>query len=174
MKLEQKYFVPFMIVVALITMVVIVLSSFNFKAQQEEDFRKYTASYDSLLTLPIPYLTNTDSLRLEALKGDPSIVVFWASWSDRSAAMLTELQQLKDTYPDLNVAAALVMDATGTAVPGLPDNEFHYIDGTRLFNELRVPGIPSYILLDSNGNPIDTKVGYREGEVREISIYGSD
>lgn len=165
MKLEQKYFVPFMIVVAVITMVVIVISSFNFKEQQEEDFRDFTSSYDSLLTLPIPYLVSDDSLRLGEIRTGKTILVFWASWSDRSAAMMKELHELNSKNEDLTIAAALVMDATSTAVPEFPDYDFEFIDGTRLFNALRVPGIPSYVILDDSGIPLDTRVGYRKGEV---------
>lgn len=144
------------------------ISSFNFKAQQEEDFRDKTAAYDSLLTLPIPYLVGQDSLRLESLSGNTSVVVFWASWSDRSASIMAELHELQQQNAPVNIVAALVMDATATAIPEFPDYDFKFIDGTRLFNELRVPGIPSYFVLDASGKPVITKVGFREGEVSKV------
>lgn len=168
MKLEQKYFVPFMAVGAIITMIFIVYSSFNFKEQQAKRFTEYTAQYDSLLILPNPYVLEEDSLRLGDLTGSETVVLFWASWSDRSASIMEELNQLKESNPELEIVAALVHDATETAIPEIPEFDFRFIDGTRLFNELRVPGIPSYLLIGEKGALVDTHVGYQEEQVFDI------
>jgi thiol-disulfide isomerase/thioredoxin len=169
MKLDQKYFVPFILVVALLTLIVIVLSSFSFQEKQVKQFTEYTAKYDSLLVLPNPFIVEQgDSLRLGSLNGSESVVLFWASWSDRSRSIMEELNQVKETHPDLEIVAALVMDATSSAIPEIPEYDFHYIDGTMLFNEIRVPGIPSYFLLDENGELVETHVGYQAGEVLSI------
>ena len=50
MRLDQKYFVPFILTGAVITMVFIVISSFNFKEKQQQIFEDNTAEYASLLT----------------------------------------------------------------------------------------------------------------------------
>lgn len=168
MKLEQKYFVPFMAVGALLTMIFIVYSSFNFKENQARRFTEYTAQYDSLLVLPNPYVIQEDSLRLEELQGSETVVLFWATWSEKSASIMKELNDLKKKEPGLEIIAALVHDATETAIPEIPDYDFRYIDGTILFNEIRVPGIPSYLLLDEEGRLIYTHVGYQSGQVSEI------
>jgi thiol-disulfide isomerase/thioredoxin len=168
MRLEQKYFIPFILGGAVITMIFIVFSSFNFKQQQENRFARFTTEYDSLLIVNHPQLTVSDSVSLGDYNDKPLLVVFWASWSDKSANMMSELAELSRNYNQLNIVAALVKDATDSAMSEIPNYPFIYIDGTVLFNELRVPGIPSYFILDENGNLINTNVGYSSGEVEVI------
>lgn len=168
MKLDQKYFIPFMVTVALFTMLFIVFTSFNFKQQQQERFTEFTLAYDSLLTKNHPFINQNDSLRLGDLSGSQILLVFWSSWSDKSANLLNEIDILSQNRPNLEVVAALVKDATDSAEEALLEHDFLYIDGTILFNEIRVPGIPSYVLLDENGNLISTHVGYKEEAIKEL------
>ena len=169
MRLDQKYFVPFMIIGALVTMVLIVVSSLNFKKEQQQRFEDFANNYPELLTDAHPYVGQTDSLRLGELKGSNIVVVFWASWSEKSVEIFHELDALQNNYPETKIVAALVKDATETAEEVLPQHEFIYIDGTIMFNDLQVPGIPSYILIDSEGKVITTNVGYQEGVFEAIS-----
>lgn len=90
MKLDQKYFAPFIGIGAVITMLFIVYASFNFKSEQEENFRANTMQHESLLVNPHPYVNHGDSLRLAELNGKRIIVLFWSSWSDRSAEIMEE------------------------------------------------------------------------------------
>ncbi len=174
MKLDQKYFVPFIGIGAIITMVFIVFASFNFKDEQEANFRDNTQSYQQLGTINHPIVggSESDSLRLNDLQGNRVIVLFWSSWSDKSAEIMMELDSLQrsDKYA---VVAALVKDATEEAITVLPNHDFLYIDGTLLFNELKVPGIPSYFLLNENGDFVQSHVGYNKGAadliIREFS-----
>ncbi len=168
MKLDQKYFAPFIGICAIITMVFIVLASFNFKGKQDRQFRENTEAYSQLLVAMHPSINEADSIRLGDFSGKRSIVLFWASWSEKSEAIMQELD-IYSGNENYEVIAALVMDATETAEALLPNHEFTYIDGTRLFNDLKVPGIPSYFLLDENGNLVSTEVGYHEGVVLKIN-----
>ena len=168
MKLEQKYFAPFIGIGAIITMLFIVYASFNFKTEQEENFRMNTMGHESLLVQPHPYLSHTDSLRLAELSGKRVIVLFWSSWSERSAEIMTEFDIFagNDGY---EVVGAVVKDATETAELLIPNHDFIYIDGTKLFNDLKVPGIPSYFVLDERGEFVESFVGYREGAAQNVS-----
>lgn len=168
MKLDQKYFIPFMLVVAIATMFVIVYSSFSFQQQQRERFTEFTLGYDSLLTKNHPYINQPDSVRLEDFSGSPILLVFWATWSEKSANLLDEIDLLSKDIPDLKIVAALVKDVTEGAEEATLNHDFIYIDGTILFNEIRVPGIPSYVLLDERGTLISTHIGYKEGAVKEL------
>ena len=174
MKLDQKYFIPFMVIVAIFTMIFMVISSFNFKDRQKKQFTSYTLEYDSLLTKAHPYLGKRDSLKLGELSKKNTVLVFWSSWSEKSDQLLEEIDDVSRYDESFNVVAALVKDATDSAEEAFLKHDFIYIDGTILFNELRVPGIPSYILLDINGNLVSTHVGYKEGEFSEIITGSSD
>lgn len=173
MKLDQKYFVPFILVCAAFTMLFIVISSFNFTERRQERFTEYTEQYGELLTKSHPFINKTDSLKLEELKGTQTLVLFWSSWSEKSTEIMQELEEVKSQRDNLSVVAALVKDATESLVDSAFGYNFKYIDGTILFNELRAPGIPSYILLDENGELISTHVGYKEGQVKTLLLSGS-
>ncbi len=170
MKLDQKYFVPFMGIGAVITMIFIVFASFNFKDEQEANFRENTQNFEELGTMNHPIVgdVTTDSLRLNDLYGKQVIVLFWASWSDKSTELMDELDFFADNN-EYAIVAALVKDVTDEASTVLPNHDFIYIDGTRLFNELKVPGIPSYFLLDKKGNFMASFVGYRKGVTDTIN-----
>ena len=167
MKLKQKYFIPFMGIGAVITMIFIVYASFDFKSEQEENFRNNTNEFESLLTDSHPYMSSSDSLRLSDLKGKRVIVLFWASWSERSAEIMVEFDILANNK-GYQVVGAVVKDATETAELMIPNHNFLYIDGTKMFNDLKVPGIPSYIVLDEEGNVLNSFVGYQKGAVEQV------
>jgi len=168
MKLDQKYFAPFIGIGAIITMVFIVFASFNFKNEQEENFRANTSSYEALLTEPHPYISHSDSLRLVELTGKKVIVLFWASWSDRSANIMNEFDIFAGNESYV-VVGAIVKDAAETAQFVLPEHDFLYIDGTKLFNTLKVPGIPSYFVLDESGEFVESFVGYNQGAAQKVN-----
>ena len=165
MRLEQKYFVPFILAGAVITVIFIVISSFNFTDQRKERFTEYAQGYTALLTKSHPLITQQDSLRLGDLSGSKVLVVFWASWSDKSTKLMDELAEVSSSDNELSVVAALVKDATSSAEEILPNYDFRVIDGTLLFNELRTPGIPSYFFLNENGMLLSTHVGFKKGEI---------
>jgi hypothetical protein len=41
-------------------------------------------------------------------------------------------------------------------------NNVHQTDGTPVYNELRIPGIPAIFVFDSDDRMIHYKIGYRE------------
>ncbi|MBO6523959.1 MAG: hypothetical protein JJ971_09045 [Balneolaceae bacterium] len=174
MRLDQKYFVPFILVCAAFTMLFIVISSFNFTERRQERFTDYTRQYNELLTKNHPYINKSDSLRLGDLKGNQVLVLFWASWSDKSAEIMKVLDEVKSQQENFKVVAALVKDATESIDEETLTHDFEYIDGTILFNELRAPGIPSFILLDESGELKFTHVGYKEGKVSELLMASSE
>ncbi|HET8864771.1 MAG TPA: hypothetical protein VFM80_03665 [Gracilimonas sp.] len=163
MRLEQKQFVPFMIAVAVITMIVIVLSSFNFTNKQHQRFVENVAESDSLTIMKMRVIGKEDSVRITDLKGQPSILVFWASWSDKSLSMLNEIQLLQSEIDSLVVIAAMVKDAEESLAEGRDYPEFIYTDGAHFFNYLKVPGFPSYILFDEESNVLTSNIGYEKG-----------
>lgn len=163
MRLEQKQFVPFMIAVAVITMLVIVYSSFNFQQKQQSRFKENIATSDSLLTIPFRIIGKEDSTTISAQKGHQTLFIFWASWSDKSRSMMDEIQLYTIENDSLVVLAGLVKDAEESLPEVQQYPEFLYVDGAHLFNHLKVPGFPSYILFDEIGNVLTSQIGYEKG-----------
>lgn len=163
MRLKQKQFIPFMIGVAVITMLVIIFSSFNFERKQRTRFVENIATSDSLRNTPLRVLNSQDSTSVRAYEGNTTLLVFWASWSDKSLSMLDEIQRYTIENDSLVVLAALVKDAE-ESLPKVPEYpEFKYLDGTHLFNHLKVPGFPSYILFDDKSEVLTSQIGYEKG-----------
>ena len=167
MKLDQKYFIPFMGIGAIITMIFIVYASFEFKLEQEENFRDNVNHSESLTTDFHPYVLSDDSISLSELVGDKLIILFWASWSDRSADLMADID-LFASNENYKVVGAVVKDATETAELIMPNHDFIFIDGTKMYNDLKVPGIPSYFVLDEEGKFLHSFVGYKKGYVEQL------
>ncbi|MAO64570.1 MAG: hypothetical protein CL666_06195 [Balneola sp.] len=163
MRLKQEQFVPFMIVVGILTMIIIIYSSFRFNTKQHEQFKENLAESDSLITMNMRVVRESDSVNVADLKGNTSLLVFWASWSDKSRSMLDEIQLLQNEYDSLKVIAALVKDAEESLASNKEYPDFYYTDGVKLFNYLQVPGFPSYVLFDENSRVLTSEVGYEKG-----------
>lgn len=153
-----------MLAVAVITMIIIVISSFRHHQKLNYLFQETLAESDSLLITPMSIIGESDSLQLNDFKEHPAILVFWASWSDKSIEMLNEIEKFRAEYPDsIAVIAALVKDAEESITEIRQFPYFIYADGIEIFNDLKVPGYPSYILLNETGNVIHTQIGYKTG-----------
>ena len=163
MRLKQEQFVPFMIVVGILTMIIIIYSSFRFNTKQHEQFKENLAESDSLITMNMRVVGESDSVNVADLKGNTSLLVFWASWSDKSRSMLDEIQLLQNEYDSLKVIAVLVKDAEESLASNKEYPDFYYTDGVKLFNYLQVPGFPSYVLFDENSRVLTSEVGYEKG-----------
>lgn len=162
MRLDTKYFPAFMAVVAVLTALAIVFSSLRYKETQKERFIEAIQESDSLLTKPLLLINESDSVSIDQYKGNDIVVVFWSSWSEKSDLLLQEIYTLQDQTDSLVVISALVLDATDDISNTKFLDGFVHVDGASLYNELKVPGIPSYVLLDKKGALKYAHVGYQE------------
>jgi len=89
------------------------------------------------------------------------VIDFWATWSDRSRSVHRELDQMVQKYPDLKVLAVAVRDGDLQIRSYIEEQAypFTWLTGTDLYHELQVPGVPSLIFLDSEGEVFDYQVG---------------
>jgi thiol-disulfide isomerase/thioredoxin len=163
MRLKQEQFVPFMIAVGILTMVIIIYSSFRFNNKQYRIFEENLAESDSLTTMKMRIVGVNDSVSVADLNGNKSLLVFWASWSDKSRSMLDEIQLLQNEHDSLKVIAALVKDAEESLSTSKEYANFYYTDGIKLYNYLQVPGFPSYVLFDENSEVLSSNIGYEKG-----------
>jgi len=162
MKLDNKYFPAFMAVVAALTVIVIIISSFRHKETQKIRFIESIQESDSLLTKSYLFINKEDSVTIGEFKGNDVVIVFWSSWSEKSDMLLKEIHDLAEEEDSLKIISALVLDATDDISKTKFLDGFVHIDGASLFNDLKVPGIPSYVLLDREGNLKYAHVGYQE------------
>lgn len=160
MRLDQKYFVPFLLICAALTAIVIVLSSLNYASNQRETFRE-EIEQTNISEWKLYHYTSGDSLSLSQFEGSPVIVHFWSTWSDLSLDLNSEMHQLKSEFPTLIIAAAASRDAENLVEEHIQSTNFDfvYVDGTPLYQELMVPGLPSQLFVNHRGVIVDQNVG---------------
>ena len=135
----------------------------------------------------------TDSLQLKSLSDESILLLFAARWSEKSADVAYQIEQIMDILntPSLNndqkalkLVVALVLDTREgydqelegeklSASNGVSyQNDYAFseqhliIDGSYLFNEFLVPGIPTLIYL-KGGQILWTHVGFRNSSQLE-------
>lgn len=163
MRLKQKQFVPFIIAIAVISMIFIAYSSFRFQDKQRRIFHEKLVESDSLLIMPLRAFLEGDSVSIAQQKGKNTVMIFWASWSDKSNAMMKEIQKVQHEQDSLVVIAGMIKDAEESLPTQKEYPDFIYVDGSHLYNYLMVPGFPSYIVIDKKGKVLGSKIGYEEG-----------
>ncbi len=165
MKLDQKYFIPFLAVVAIVTALLITFFTISSQKGQREVFRNYILKQDSLSTEQMPLLGESDSLSVSDFQNKFVVLDFWATWSNFSEDAHYRLDELVRQYPDtLEIIAAVVKDQKEKidAYIGRHNFPFHYVDGTAVFNKYSIPGMPTEIVYSPDGRIIDIFFGYSD------------
>lgn len=154
-----------MIVVAVVTAIIIVYATFSYRQNRVEVFRKQMAEADSLDRVGFYSYSGPDSLRLGRFAGKYVLLDFWAVWSDPSLESHKRLAGFGTAFRDtLRVIAASVRQDSGTvhAYRRSHDYPFSYVDGTSFYNRMKIPGVPSQVLIDPQGRVIGAFVGYTD------------
>jgi hypothetical protein len=175
MRLEQKYFVPFMLAVALLCVLLITYFNFRSAGQQQQNFTDRIAEGRELYTHSYPTYFQDDAISPDSLASIDSghvAILFWASWSDRSVTALHELQEIarefhaqpEEEKAKLHIVAAAIKDgenyideirqetASSAAV--------YFVEGDEIYNELRLPGLPAIVVFDAAGNLYGARYGF--------------
>jgi hypothetical protein len=203
MRLDSKQFVPFVLVIAFIGLVAIVFSSFNFNSKQLETFNSgLQEGTDQFLEAHVPVLQTgfleqeMDSVQMATFADEPIIMLFAARWSDKSAQVVDQLEQIIARFDSVfsvynpmtpKLVIALVLDTREGYVQQVEGEKLErsngvsyesdevfserhlVVDGSTLFNEFQIPGIPTLIYL-ADGHILWTQVGYRNSSQLEPLI----
>jgi len=172
MRLDPKYFNRFLGICAAITVAAIVLSTFYYASKQQERFINHVADSKPSEWKMYRY-TEQDSVSMGQFSGRPVVVHFWATWSDMSMELNQLLSRIKNENPELVVVAAATRDGDDLVKKYIENHShnFVYIDGTPLYQELMVPGVPSQLYLDREGRVVDQLVGSDREEL-QLKIKG--
>ena len=203
MRLDSKQFFPFVLVIAFISLVAIVFSSFNFNSKQLKTFNSgLLEGTDQFLEAHVSVLQTgfleqeMDSVQMASFIEEPIIMLFAARWSDKSAQVVDQLEQIIARFDSVSsvyntmtpkMVIALVLDTREGYVQKVEEEKLErnegvsyesdevfserhlVVDGSVLFNEFQIPGIPTLVYL-VNGQILWTQVGYRNSSQLESLI----
>ena len=160
------------------------LETFNRILQEKNDL--FLVEYVSVLQNGF-LDQETDSLQLVSLSDQSIILLFAARWSDKSSEVVNQIEQIINRFnatttgyyekvPKLVIALVLdTREGYGKQVEGIRlkgDTKGYYvndhdfskqyliIDGSNLFNEFQIPGIPTLVYI-MDGQILWTQVGYK-------------
>lgn len=166
MKLDEKYFVPFIAIVAAVTALIIAFFTVSNRQGREEAFKESMAAQDSLRYQSMPVLNSTDSLSISSFSDQFVILDFWASWTESfSRQSHRQLADLKEQYPDqIEIIAAVVQDKPENIQEYINryNYPFHYVEGTVVFNGFNVPGVPTQLIYRPDGTLSSIFTGYAD------------
>ncbi|MDX1586545.1 MAG: TlpA disulfide reductase family protein [Balneolaceae bacterium] len=165
MKLDQKYFVPFLAVAAILTALLITFFTISSQKGQRQVFREFIMQQDTLRLEEMPLLNEEDSLAVSDLTGKYVILDFWATWSNFSEDVHFQISDMVKQHSDtLAVIAAVVEDRQEKIDSYIErhDFPFRYVDGTAVFNKYDIPGMPTEIVYRPDGSIMDVYFGYSD------------
>jgi thiol-disulfide isomerase/thioredoxin len=155
MKLDEKYFVPFLAITAIGTAIVITFFTISNRESKQQAFQNQMASQDSLQQAKMPLISGNDSLSVSSFPDKFVVLDFWATWTASfSRKAHSQLTDLKKQYPgSFEIIAAVVQDKAGDVDEYISRHEFpfHYVEGTQVFNSYRLPGVPTQLVYIPGG-----------------------
>jgi thiol-disulfide isomerase/thioredoxin len=172
MRLDPKYFNLFIIICAAVTVAVIVYGTMSYYSKQENILRE-NINNTNFTDFSFISISGNDTLWVSDLIGEPVLIDFWATWSGKSQGIHQTIGQLHQRYPNLKIIAAAVRDDQQMVMEyaDVQDYGFMYVSGTDVYHQLQVPGVPSQIMIDREGNFFDFQVGDNEGELeRKVEL----
>jgi thiol-disulfide isomerase/thioredoxin len=168
MRLDPKYFNLFIAVCALLAFLAIIYSTIRYSQKQVLDFEENIAAVQ-LDTLAFKSFAVSDSLFLKDKVEEPVVIQFWSTWSGKSLAVNEFLDEFSMANSELFVIAAAVRDGEEQILEYINSHpyDFSYVDGTKFFQSVYAPGIPSQILIDRRGELFETQIGDDIDALRE-------
>tara|TARA_R100001143_G_scaffold63515_2_gene71246 strand:+ start:40857 stop:41381 length:525 start_codon:yes stop_codon:yes gene_type:complete len=169
MRIDPKHFNKFIAFCAVITLIVIIYSTFHYSIKQTSDFQSRVDNVD-FKNLSFFSYSDGDSLKINDLKGTPVVIHFWSTWSGKSLNVNQYLLDYSTQHDELKVIAASVKDAESLIMEYLDSKRysFHFVEGTEFYQSLLVPGVPTQILLNRDGSLHSTHVGDDIEELQEL------
>lgn len=166
MKIDTKYFIPFVFTAAVASAIIIGYFTIQVRQERRQTFRKRLTSQDSIEYAMMPIYFGSDSLSVQSFEDSFVVLDFWATWTAVfSKTAQKQLAKLKRMYPQkLEVIVAVVQDKPKKVRSFLKRHNypFHYVKGTKVFEEYSLPGVPIQLVYSPEGELVSIFTGRAE------------
>ncbi|HLR77220.1 MAG TPA: TlpA disulfide reductase family protein [Balneolaceae bacterium] len=163
MQIDNKYFVPFILIVAIISAFLIAFFTLHIRQKRHKHFIEQISAQDSIKYVMMPVFGDADSLSVQSFKKKYVVVDFWATWTASfSEKAHKQLAGLRTKYPQkLEVIAAIVKDKPEKVQDYIDryNYPFHYVEGTAVFENFDLPGIPTQLVYSPKGQLLSIFTG---------------
>ncbi len=148
-----------MVTVGAVGIIAIAVASFFYLGKQEQ---RFLGRLDGTMLQEFVF-HDAEGDTVQVRPERTTVMLFWATWSERSLDSLYDLYKWHDNYPQYEIIAAYVKDAPEFArAHDRAEQENHrLLDGTPAYQDLRVPGVPTAIIFDESGTVRSTEIGAR-------------
>ncbi|MEX2457278.1 MAG: TlpA disulfide reductase family protein, partial [Balneolaceae bacterium] len=138
----------------------IVFGTIMYVSNQQETFQENLDETNLSEHFFMEYASD-DSLSISQFSGEPVVIHFWSTWSGKSMEINEVLNEFKSENEDLIVIAAAARDGEELILEYMNEHSlpFHFVNGTDIYLDLLVPGLPSQILINRDGEVVNTQVG---------------
>lgn len=164
MKIDPKYFNLFAGTVAFFALVSIVYFTIRYADNQRGDFIETVGDGRELYQTWFFEISSGDSIRASQFADQIVVIDFWATWSGPSVESHKILQDIVSPInSQIVIIAAGVRDDKDSIEAYATEHAYPYrfVQGTGVFQELKVPGVPSQVIFAPGGRLIDVRVGYK-------------
>jgi hypothetical protein len=175
MKLEQKYFLPFVAVITIFLLFVIAVYTFDYSEKQQASFMQKVQEKGILDTLHIVTIDSRRFILSDSMRKPATVLVFWAGWSEKSISFLKTVVENNPDTARFEVIGLLVKDhpaevqAIMHEIPGVT-----WAMGTAHYGSLLVPGVPSAISWQGGGKPVKAISGNNPDSVKVLFSAGME
>jgi hypothetical protein len=162
MRIDPKYFNKFMLAVATVCLLTIIYFNFYYQQRQFSGVEERIGDGSVLTEAKFSKLFTDDEISLSEYQ-QQKMIIFWATWSER-AGELARLISENRVGETVLIISAVVRDSPDQVQQSVVMNNgnFIHVDGTPLYNELMIPGIPSIFIFGVDNRMLYSRIGYRE------------
>jgi len=165
LQLKQKHFVPFIVVCCLLAALGIAAFTYYYRISKEHSFKERVTKYKDLKYEKMSLEFSEDSVSIHDFNEEYIVLNFWASWSNFAKKVHNQLHNWQQRNPgSVRVIAASVRNGDVQVQEYKKSHKypFVYVEGSELYNELEVPGVPSTIIFNSYHEVVDIVIGYKD------------
>lgn len=167
MRLNPKYFVPFLLSTAAFCVLAIVYFNVRFMDNQQIRFAETIGDGTEIMETGFSEFFGDESVFPEQFAGRPVIILFFASWSSRS---LEARHEVIDVAAASEAEPVIILAAVKDDSAYLQEYKTDLSDGVRLvnatefYNNARIPGLPALVAFYPDGELAGMHLGFKSSE----------